>query len=52
MRVLQEPITKAVNNGHQRGLIQVTAYARSRPWLLAIGMEADCHTHVRGSIVC
>lgn len=43
----EQPIVEAVDNGHQRSLVQIAAYAGGGPRLVAIGVEAHRDADMR-----
>ena len=47
----EQPVVEAVDDGHQRGLIQIAADAGRYPRLMAVGDEADRDANVRSGIV-
>ena len=49
--VLRQPVVEPVDDGIERGLIEVAAYSRCHPGLMPVGVEANRDAHVRGRIV-
>ena len=43
----EQPVVEAVHNGHERGLVEVAAYARSDPGFVPIGVKAGGNAHMR-----
>ena len=49
--VFEEPVVEAVDNAHERGLIEIAADSGGDPGLLAVGVEADSDADVGGGIM-